>query len=157
VESCQLGVLLAYATGHGRALLDRELYLPKSWIGDAARRTGAGIGTEVEFATKPALAARVLARAFDAGVPAAWVTADEADGQDAKFRAVLDAPRVGYVLAVPRSQPVDLGGALTPWLATPRPRRANGYPPATAPKTPDSTTGRWPRFPAANQDAAGGY
>lgn len=111
VENCQLGVFLAYATVHGRALLDRELYLPKSWIGDSARRAGAGIGTDVEFATKPALAGRMLGRAFDAGVPAAWVTADEAYGQDSKFRTVLDARRVGYVLAVPRSQSVDLGGA----------------------------------------------
>ena len=32
VENCQLGVFCAYATSKGRALIDRELYLPKSWI-----------------------------------------------------------------------------------------------------------------------------
>jgi SRSO17 transposase len=34
VENCQLGVFCAYVTGRGRALIDRELYLPKSWIAD---------------------------------------------------------------------------------------------------------------------------
>ena len=33
VENCQLGVFLAYATSKGRTLIDRELYLPKSWTG----------------------------------------------------------------------------------------------------------------------------
>ncbi|MFJ6392291.1 transposase [Streptomyces sp. NPDC091972] len=31
IDNCQLGVLAAYATGHGRALVDREPYPPKSW------------------------------------------------------------------------------------------------------------------------------
>ena len=35
VENCQVGVFLGYATPKGRALIDRELYLPKEWAGDA--------------------------------------------------------------------------------------------------------------------------
>lgn len=38
-ENCQVGVFLAYASVHGHALIDRELYLPQSWAGD---RTGIG-------------------------------------------------------------------------------------------------------------------
>lgn len=34
VENCQIAVLLGYATPAGRALLDRALYLPKSWTDD---------------------------------------------------------------------------------------------------------------------------
>src|SRR6516162_5426036 len=82
VENCQVGVFLAYATGRGRALLDRELYLPKEWAGDAGRRQAAGIPKGVEFATKIALARRVVERAVGAGVPAAWVTADAVYGSD---------------------------------------------------------------------------
>jgi SRSO17 transposase len=38
IENCQLGVFLAYAVpGGGRALIDRELYLPESWTSDRAR------------------------------------------------------------------------------------------------------------------------
>ena len=36
VENCQIGVFLAYASGKGHALIDRELYLPKEWTGSAA-------------------------------------------------------------------------------------------------------------------------
>ena len=31
IENCQTGVLLAYASRHGHALVDRELYLPERW------------------------------------------------------------------------------------------------------------------------------
>ena len=34
ITNCQLGVFLAYAWPKGRALVDRELYLPRSWTGD---------------------------------------------------------------------------------------------------------------------------
>ena len=42
VENCQLGVFCAYASSKGRALIDRELYLPKSWIADRDRCRQAG-------------------------------------------------------------------------------------------------------------------
>lgn len=104
VENCQLGVFLAYASPAGRALIDRELYLPKSWIGDQQRCADAGVPADTPFATKPQLAQTMLSRALDAGMPARWVTADEAYGQDSKFRAFCDQRRIGYVVAVPRSQ-----------------------------------------------------
>ena len=56
VENCQLAVFCAYATPSGRALIDRELYLPKAWIDDRDRARAAGIPVEVGFATKPELA-----------------------------------------------------------------------------------------------------
>jgi SRSO17 transposase len=37
IDNCQIGVFLAYATAAGRALIDRELYLPKSWIDERDR------------------------------------------------------------------------------------------------------------------------
>nr|WP_184793113.1 IS701 family transposase [Phytomonospora endophytica] len=109
VENCQLGVFTAYASVRGRALIDRELYLPKSWTSDRDRCRAAGVPEGVEFATKQVLAQRMLARALDAGVPAAWVAADEAYGQDSKFRGFCERRRIGYVVAVPRSQKVTTG------------------------------------------------
>src|SRR4028118_617070 len=53
IENCQVGVFLGYASRHGQALIDRALYLPKGWTGDAVRRAAAGIPEEVAFATKP--------------------------------------------------------------------------------------------------------
>ncbi len=106
IENCQIGVFLAYATPVGRTLLDRELYLPKSWTEDRERCTEAGIGDEVGFATKPELAEKMLTRALDAGVPAAWVTGDEAYGQVSALRRMLDERGMSYVLAVASNQQV---------------------------------------------------
>ena len=106
IENCQLGVFCAYATVKGRTLIDRELYLPKSWTGDRDRCRDAGVPDEVEFATKQVLAQQMLARALDAGVPARWVTADEAYGSDSKFRGFLERRHIGYVVAVAANQSI---------------------------------------------------
>src|ERR1700750_1138745 len=42
-ENCQLGVFCAYVTGKGRALIDGELYLPRSWTDDRERCREAGV------------------------------------------------------------------------------------------------------------------
>ena len=75
VENRQVAVFLSYAAPAGYALIDRELYFPRSWIADPARCAAAGI-LAAAFATKPALACHMLARALDAGTPAAWVTGE---------------------------------------------------------------------------------
>src|SRR5215211_1672095 len=99
IDNCQIGVFLAYATGAGRALIDRELYLPKAWTDDRERARAAGIGDDVGFATKPELARRMLTRALDAGVPAGWLTADEVYGQDKRLRVWCERVGLPYVLA----------------------------------------------------------
>jgi SRSO17 transposase len=73
VENCQIGVFLGYAGPKGHALIDRRLYLPKDWIGDAERRKAASIPDDVTFATKPKIGIAMVAAALDAGVPCAWV------------------------------------------------------------------------------------
>lgn len=59
IENSQVAVYLAYSSRRGHAAIDRELYVPRSWITDAARCRSAGIPEEVGFATKPALAVRL--------------------------------------------------------------------------------------------------
>ncbi len=105
-ENCQVGVFLAYASAGGRAFLDRELYLPRAWAGDRERRREAGVPEGVEFAPKPALGRRMLERAFAAGVPAGWVTADEIYGNDSDLRRWLEAEGRAYVLAVACNHPI---------------------------------------------------
>jgi SRSO17 transposase len=56
VENSQIGVFLAYVSPKGRALLDRRLYLPRSWSDDERRCTAAGVPDDVLFTTKPELA-----------------------------------------------------------------------------------------------------
>jgi SRSO17 transposase len=125
-ENCQLGVFLAYASSKGRTLVDRELYLPRGWCEDQARRAEAGVDAQVRFATKPAQALGMILRAVEAGLPARWATADEAYGQDSKFRAGLQQAHLGYVVAVPRSQkiPTNTGSARADFLAAKAPALA---------------------------------
>jgi SRSO17 transposase len=99
IDNCQLGVFLAYGSARGRALVDRELYLPTSWTEDADRCAAAGIPAQVGFATKPQLGIDMLARTHGAGVLAGWVTADEAFGQNRALRGWLAARAVPFVLA----------------------------------------------------------
>jgi len=110
VENAQVAVYLVYASQAGHGVIDRELYVPRGWIDDPDRRQAAGIPAQVGFATKPTLARQMLARALDAGVPAAWVTGDEVYGADPRLRAELEARGIGYVLAVACDHPVVAGG-----------------------------------------------
>ncbi|MFF5638163.1 IS701 family transposase [Streptomyces sp. NPDC012825] len=106
IDNCQIGVFAAYATSRGRALVDRELYLPKAWTSDRERCRAAKIPDKRQFATKGELAKAMVTRCLAAGLPAEWVTADEAYGQEWKFRRLLEELGVGYVVAVPKSQQV---------------------------------------------------
>lgn len=100
VENCQVGVFAAYVTpGGGRALVDRELYLPQKWADDRDRCRAAGIGDGVAFATKPELAWVMIARAREAGVPFSWVAGDEVYGGNPGLRARLEEHAIAYVMA----------------------------------------------------------
>src|SRR5215213_7843178 len=108
IENCQIGVFLAYASVHGRALIDRALYLPEGWASDAGRRAEAGVPAGIAFTTKPKLGRAMLERALDTGVPCAWVTGDSVYGADHALRRAIEVRRRGYVLAVTSGQ--RLGG-----------------------------------------------
>ena len=108
IENAQVAVFLAYASSRGRALIDREVYLPKVWTDDRDRCQAAGVPDEISFATKVTLGRRMLTRALDAGVAARWATADEFYGGDRGLRRDLQARTVGYVLAVAKSHRVTL-------------------------------------------------
>jgi SRSO17 transposase len=110
IENCQIGVFLAYASPRGRTFLDRELYLPREWAEDRERREAAGVPADVEFATKPQLAQRLLERALAAGVPAAWVTGDEVYGRDRRLRRWLESEQQPFVLAIPANEPLWVEG-----------------------------------------------
>lgn len=99
VENCQVGVFLAYASRWGQALIDRRLYLPEPWTTDAPRRQRAAVPDSIPFATKPAIAAALIAEALDTGMPCAWVLADALYGADSRIRHMLEARGQPYVLA----------------------------------------------------------
>jgi SRSO17 transposase len=100
VENCQVGVFLAYGSRGGHALIDRRLYLPEAWAGDAGRRRAAKVPEDVPFLTKPAIAREMLARALDVGVPCEWVLGDEVYGADRRLRTMLEERGKPYLLTV---------------------------------------------------------
>jgi SRSO17 transposase len=112
IENSQVAVFLAYASCHGYTPIDREVYLPRSWTDDPARCAAAGVPEHVRFATKITLARRMLTRAAQAGVPAAWATADEFYGGDRGLRRDLQARGMGYVLAVAKNHRVTASPAI---------------------------------------------
>jgi SRSO17 transposase len=126
IENCQVAVYMTYTSSRGHALIDRALYMPRSWTDDPARRTEAGVPGDVEFATKPALADTMIRRALDAGVPASWVAGDEVYGADPDLRTMLHDRQIGYVLAVScdRRVPTSAGHRAVGELAAGLPKRA---------------------------------
>ena len=91
-------------------MLDRDLYVPKEWTNDQTRCERAGIPEERAFATKPQLAQQMLKRAFDAGVPAAWVAGDSVYGDNRQLRMWLEEYAHAHVLAVSGKEYVWLAG-----------------------------------------------
>jgi SRSO17 transposase len=101
IENSQVAVYLTYAAPRGHALIDRALYVPRSWAEDPDRCTSAGIPDDKRgFATKPALAATLIDRAVAAKIPAAWVAGDEVYGADPRLRAAIRGHGLGYVMAI---------------------------------------------------------
>jgi SRSO17 transposase len=119
IENAQVAVYLAYASRTGHALIDRELYLPRSWAEDPERRAAAGVPDEVEFATKPALATAMVINAVEAGArPTPWrrggspaTRSDEVYGVDPDLRAQLEILQLGYVLGIGCNRRVSVHGA----------------------------------------------
>jgi SRSO17 transposase len=113
IENAQVAVYLGYASAAGHALIDREMYLPKSWTADPGRCRAAGIPDGTQFATKPQLARRMIERALGAGIPFAWFAAGEVYGDNGKLRAWLESRQVRYVLAVACDHRVPAGAGRT--------------------------------------------
>lgn len=80
ITNCQIGVFAADVSRHGHAFIDRALHLPKQWTDDPDRLGAAYVPDDVGFATKPKLAARMIARAIAARVSFKWVAGDTVYG-----------------------------------------------------------------------------
>jgi SRSO17 transposase len=106
-ENCQCMVMLTYASVHGHAFVDRELYLTESWASDRARCAEAGVPAERGLVTKPHLGVAMLERALaDEGLVFGWLVADSGYGRDPVLRDFCHQRRMPYVLAVPVDLPL---------------------------------------------------
>lgn len=101
-------VYASYAAPAGHAVIEARLYVPKSWAGDRERCQAAGIPGDLEFKTKPQLAAEIARELLVEGRCPPWVTGDEVYGRDARLRQVLEDQGTGYALKIPCSFRVTL-------------------------------------------------
>ena len=88
VANCQGGMFLAYVSPLGRALVDKRLYLPKSWTSDQDRCAAAGVPEDRRnYRSKTELALEMLERVLELGyLRAEWVAGDDAFGMSPTFR-----------------------------------------------------------------------
>jgi len=108
LENCQVAVFLDYVTDLGHTFIDRELYLPKSWIDDRERCREAGIPDTVRFQTKCELARLMVERVYNAQIPISWVVADTVYGNNLDLRDWLGEHGYWSVLAVACTEPVGI-------------------------------------------------
>lgn len=100
VDNCQIGVFAAYSGRGSATLVDRRLYLPKTWVKDPDRRKKARVPPEIEYRTSVELALDLYVK-LAPRLPFAWLVADDEFGRAAWFRRELAERGARYILDVP--------------------------------------------------------
>ena len=101
VDNGIVTVHLGVAKGNFHALLDADLYLPKSWAADRDRCRAAGIPDEVRQLPKWRLALDQVIRLADNGLSFDWLVFDEGYGAAVPFLRCLNAVSQRFVAEVP--------------------------------------------------------
>lgn len=128
-DNCQAGVFLAYASERGYTLVDRRLYLHRSWFEAESRERWerCQIPDHVAFRTKPQLAWEMIEAAIARGdLPFSWVTCDEGFGDNPGFLKQLEDANITYL--------ADVSISTLVWLERPQtvipPPKPTGRPPS---------------------------
>jgi SRSO17 transposase len=99
--NCQAAVTLSIANHRASLPIAHQLYLPKAWATDAARRRKAHVPKTVRFMTKPQIALVQITAALKAGVAPGVVLMDASYGTNAGLRfgiAVLGLTYAGAIV-----------------------------------------------------------
>ena len=118
-DNCQVAVSVSFACEAASVPVAWQLYLPREWAEDEARRKKAGVPEEIEFATKPAMAVRQIEQLLEQGAPRHCVLADAGYGVDTAFRERLSELGLRYVVGVT--------GSVTVWPPGREPLPALAY------------------------------
>ena len=107
VDNCQVGVLAAYVSEYGYALVDKQLFIPQQWFTDdyLERRKKNKLPADTVFRTKPELAAQMLGTISSEKIlPFKYVLADALYGTSSEFIAAVEAlPDKTYFVQVPKN------------------------------------------------------
>jgi SRSO17 transposase len=101
VDNGIVTVHVGLARGTFQALLDADLYLPRSWSQDRPRCRAAGIPDEVRYRPKWRIALDQLLRLDRNGVRFDWLVFDEGYGAAVPLLRVLNLVRQPFVAEVP--------------------------------------------------------
>ncbi len=133
-------VHVGLSKGTLQALLDAELYLPKSWAADRPRCRDAGIPDEVRYRSKWRIALDQLIRLHHNGVRFDWLVFDEGYGSKVPFLWVLGQLGQKFVAEVPVNFTVRNAAGAAACRADER--------------QPGTRTRRWRRFRLARKTLA---
>jgi hypothetical protein len=110
-ENCQLAIFLAYVSSRGRALVDRELYLPTEWVSDLARRRVAAVPDAVAYRNKAELTVDMIERARRAGFSFDWLVGFAGCDGDGPLIEYCAAKRIGFLVQVGSEYGVQVDGS----------------------------------------------
>ena len=124
-ENCQVAEFLIGVTPDGCVALDQQLYLPREWTADKARRKKTRIPKQVTYRSQNQIALDLLRRiATNGHIDFDWVTADAHYGDDGELLDALESDSQRYLLegraektfwtVDPASQVPDYSGAGRP-------------------------------------------
>jgi SRSO17 transposase len=108
--NCQVAVSLSIANHHASLPIAYQLYLPREWADDKARRKKAHVPASIRFKTKPQIALEQIRAALQAGVPPGVVLMDAGYGNNGPLRQALKALGLCYVVGIqttPKVRPVS--------------------------------------------------
>ena len=98
--NCQVTVSLSIANRCASLPVAYQLYLPKDWTKDRARRKKAGVPSQIKFKTKPEIALDQIRWACAAGLPRGVVLIDAGYGNHSDLRAALTALELSYIAGI---------------------------------------------------------
>ena len=99
-DNCQVAVSVTLACEEGSLPVAWQLYLPRAWAEDKARRLKAGVPEDIEFATKPQIALQQIQSLLRQGAPHHCVLADAGYGIDYTFRQALTDQGLLYMVGI---------------------------------------------------------
>ena len=103
-ENCQVGVFLLGVTPGGVAALDTQLFLTEERAADRKHRKKTHVPKEIQFQTKPQIAAEMIRRTRAAGkVKLDWIIADSLYGASGDFLDALEAMPQQYMVEVKKN------------------------------------------------------
>lgn len=138
IANCQVAVSLHWSSAEASCPLAWRLYLPQSWLEDAARATEVRLPEGMVYRTKTELALELVDQMLAWEVPCWPVVADSFYGNDFDFRQALRQRQLSYVVQV---EPTTVVWTADPNLPLPAPKkmgRPRQYPPLEALPPPQS-------------------